>query len=80
MEKSKKNVSAVDQKDRIWNILPSFKHWIYLAKTKGCFKSENVEGFVNLPKNIPKNYLKFLHPIHDIDKTSILIFFFTLQV
>ena len=54
MEKSKKNVSAVDQKDRIWNILPSFKHWIYLAKTKGCFKSENVEGFVNLPKNIQK--------------------------
>ena len=39
---------------------------------KGCFKSENVEGFVNLPKNIPKNYLKFVHPVHDIDKTSIL--------
>ena len=36
--------------------------------TKGGFKSENVEGFSNLPKNIPKNYLKFVHPIHDIDK------------
>ena len=42
---------------------------------KGGFKSENVEGFSNLPKNIPKNYLKFVHPLHDIDKTSILNFF-----
>ena len=38
------------------------------------FKSENVEGFSNLPKNIPKNYLK-VHPVQDIDKTSIIIFF-----
>ena len=37
--------------------------------------SENVEGFSNLPKNIPKSYLKFAHPLHDIDKTSIVIFF-----
>ena len=37
--------------------------------------SENVEAFVNLPKNIPKNYLKFVYPVHDIDKTSILNFF-----
>ena len=36
------------------------------AHAKGGFKSEYVEGFVNLPKNIPKNYLKFVHPIHDI--------------
>ena len=43
--------------------------------TKGGYKSENVEGFVNLPKNIPKNYLKFVHPVHDIDKTSILSLF-----
>ena len=43
--------------------------------TKGGFNSENVEGFSNLPKNIPKNYLKFAHPLHDIDKTSILNFF-----
>ena len=43
--------------------------------TNGGFKSENVEGFSNLPKNIPKNYLKFVHPVHDIDKTSILNFF-----
>ena len=40
--------------------------------TKGGFKSENVEVFVNLPKNIPKSYLKFVHPVHDIDKTSII--------
>ena len=37
--------------------------------------SKNVEVFVNLPKNIPKSYLKFVHPVHDIDKTSILNFF-----
>ena len=43
--------------------------------TKGGFKSENVEVFVNLPKNIPKSYLKFVHPVHDIDKISILNFF-----
>ena len=40
---------------------------------KGDFKSEN--GFPHLPKNIPKNYLKFVHPVHDIDKMSILNFF-----
>ena len=44
-------------------------------QVKGGFMSENVEAFVNLPKNIPKNYLKFVHPVHDIDKTSILNFF-----
>ena len=50
---------------------------LYKPRTifKGGFKSENVEEFVNLPKNIPKNYLKFVHPVHDIDKTSILNFF-----
>ena len=42
---------------------------------KGGFKSENVEGFSNLPKNIPKSYLKFVHPVHHIDETSILNFF-----
>ena len=42
---------------------------------KGGFKSKNVEGFVNLPKNIPVNYLKFVHAVHDIDKTSILNLF-----
>ena len=42
---------------------------------KGCFKSENVEGFSNLPKNLPENYLKFVHPVHDFDKKSIVNFF-----
>ena len=56
------------------------KYMTFLSKQtikmpKGGFKSENVEGFSNLPKNIPKNYLKFVHPVHDIDKTSIVNFF-----
>ena len=46
-----------------------------MGKAKGGFKSENVEEFSNLQKNIPKNYLKFVHPVHDIDKTSIFNFF-----
>ena len=49
-------------------------HVLSNPHTKGGFNSENVEGFSNLPKNIPKNYLKFAHPLHDIDKTSILNF------
>ena len=48
---------------------------IWAASGKGGFKSENVEGFSNLPKNIPKSYLKFIHPVQDIDKTSIGNFF-----
>ena len=48
---------------------------IWAASGKGGFKSENVEGFSNLPKNILENYLKFVHPVHDIDKTSIVNFF-----
>ena len=51
----------------------------YTLICKGGFKSENVEEFLPLPKNIPKNYLKLSDPLHDIDKTSILIFL-TLQV
>ena len=38
----------------------------FSGNVKGGFKLENDEGFLNLPKNIPKNYLKFVHPIHDI--------------
>ena len=44
---------------------------------KGGFKSENKRQFFGVPKNIPKSYLKLVHPVrvHDIDKTSILNFF-----
>ena len=44
MAKSKKNIFAVDQKDRIWNIFPSFKHWIYLAKTKEINDQKSITG------------------------------------
>ena len=38
---------------------------------KGGFKSENIEGFWNLPKNIPKNYLKLSYPVHNNDKVLV---------
>ena len=59
----------VKMSDKTW------RNCVKLVGYKGGFKSENVEGFSNLPKNIPRNYLKFVHPVHDIDKTSILNFF-----
>ena len=37
--------------------------------------SEDIGGFSPLPKNIPKNYLRFVYPVHDIYKTSIVKFF-----
>ena len=42
---------------------------------KGGFKSENLRQFFGIPKNIPKSCFKFVHPVHDIDKTLILNFF-----
>ena len=39
------------------------------------FKSEDVEGFSNLQKYIPNYYLKFIHPVHDVDKISFQTFF-----
>ena len=30
--------------------------------------SEDVGGFLPLPKNIPKNYLKLFYPVHNNDK------------
>ena len=45
---------------------------------KGSFKSEDVEGFSNLPKYIPFFYLKFVFPVHGNDE--ILIAFDILQV
>ena len=45
------------------------------AVFKGGFKSENLRLFFGIPKNIPKNYVKFVRPVHDNDKMSILNFF-----
>ena len=42
---------------------------------KGGFTSENLRQFFGIPKNIPKNYLKLVHPVHDIDKKSIINYF-----
>ena len=39
---------------------------------------EDIGGFLPLPKNIPKNYLKLSYPVHDNDK--ILVGFNRLHV
>ena len=46
--------------------------------TKGGIMSEDVGGFLPLPKNIPKNYLKLSYPVHNNDK--ILVGFNRLHV
>ena len=51
------------------------KYYRRYSLTKGGFKSEKVKEFSTLPKNIPKNYLKFVYLVHDIGKTSIVNFF-----
>ena len=35
--------------------------------TKGGIMSENIVGFLPLPKTIPKNYLKLSYPVHGND-------------
>ena len=45
---------------------------------KGGIMSEDIGGFLPLPKNIPKNYLKLSYPVHNNDK--ILVGFNRLHV
>ena len=33
--------------------------------------SEDIGGFLPLPKNIPKNYLKLPYPVHNNDKVLV---------
>ena len=33
--------------------------------------SEDNKGFLPLPKNIPKNYLKLFYPVHSNDKALV---------
>ena len=35
---------------------------------KGWIMSEDIGGFLPLPKNIPKNYLQLSYPVHGNDK------------
>ena len=44
--------------------------------SKGGIMSEDIGEFLHLPKNVPRNYFKLSYQVHDIDKTSILFFFF----
>ena len=34
--------------------------------------SEDIGGFLPLPKNIPKNYLKLSYPVHNNDKVLVI--------
>ena len=54
--KIQKNVEYVDACQ--WGIL----------MLKVALSLKMLEGIVNLPKNIPKNYLKLSYPVHDNDK------------
>ena len=54
---------------------PRFFDQVGHQTTKGGFKSENLRQFFGIPKNIPKNCLVFVHPVHDNDKMSIINFF-----
>ena len=38
---------------------------------KGGIKSEDIRGFLPLPKNIPKIYLKLSYPVHGNDKVLV---------
>ena len=42
----------------------------YIREAKGGIMSEDIGGFLLLPKNVPKNYPKLLNPVHGND-TSI---------
>ena len=38
--------------------------------SNGGIMSEDFEGFLPLPKNLPKNYLKLSYPVHENDKVG----------
>ena len=43
-----------------------------LTVSKGVILSEDIGGFLPLPKNIPKNYLKLSYPVHGNDKVLVV--------
>ena len=45
------------------------------VKLKVALSQKMLKDFQISQKIFQKNYLKFVHPVHDIDKTSILNFF-----
>ena len=44
---------------------------LFVGPAKGGIMSKDIGGFLRLPKNIPKNYLKVSHPVHGIDKVLV---------
>ena len=44
---------------------------MYLLLVKGGIMSEDIGGFLHLPKNIPKNCLKLSYPVHGNDKVLV---------
>ena len=49
------------------------KRKIQRGTGKGGIMSEDNGGFLPLPKNIPKNYLKLSYPVHGNDKVLVKI-------
>ena len=47
-----------------WN----FGSFTSISLAKGGIMSEDIGGFLPLPKNIPKNYLQLSYPVHGNDK------------
>ena len=43
-----------------------------IVRPKGWIMSEDIGGFLPLPKNIPKNYLKLSYPVHGNDKVLVV--------
>ena len=50
----------------------------FVGPAKGGIMSKDIRGFLPLPKNIPKNYLKLSYPVQNNDK--ILVEFNRLHV
>ena len=46
-------------------------HKIVQFDFKGGIMSEDIGGFLPLPKNSPKNYLQLSYPVHGNDKVLV---------
>ena len=43
----------------------------FVGPAKGGIMSKDIRGFLPLPKNIPKNYLKLSYPVHKNDQVLV---------
>ena len=54
-----------------WGYLTFMLNPFTFFDAKGGIMSEDIVGFLPLPKNIPKIYLKLSYPLHGIDKVLV---------